>query len=131
VRSTLGNGEYVADGDADEGTAIGDLVDALTQLGAKVVATQNCPPVRIIASGLPGGKTKIAGDISSQFLSALVMVAPYAKSPVEIEVTTELSSKPYVAMTLSIMQDFGVQVERHGHERFIVQPSFFSPLPLH
>jgi 3-phosphoshikimate 1-carboxyvinyltransferase len=77
---------------------------------------------------LPGGKTKIAGNISSQFLSALLMVAPYAQSPVEIELTTELNSKPYVDMTIAIMNDFGVEIERQGYERFIVRPSSFFPL---
>jgi 3-phosphoshikimate 1-carboxyvinyltransferase len=89
---------------------------------------QICPPVKISASGLPGGKTKIAGNISSQFLSALLMVAPYAQSPVEIELTTELSSKPYVDMTIAIMKDFGVEIERQGYERFVIEPSFFFPL---
>lgn len=133
---TLGNGEYVVDGEPRmRERPIGDLVDSLTQLGATLqplaVSDQLssiCPPIKIIASGLPGGKTKIAGNISSQFLSALLMVAPYAKSPVEIEVGTELNSKPYVDMTLATMQDFGVQIERHGYERFIIRPSFFSPL---
>ncbi|HSL46751.1 MAG TPA: 3-phosphoshikimate 1-carboxyvinyltransferase [Anaerolineales bacterium] len=126
---TLGNGEYVLDGDARmRERPIGDLVDALTQLGAKLEIKDNCPPVRVVASGLSGGKTKIAGNISSQFLSALLMVAPYAKSPIEIEVTTDLNSKPYVDMTIAMMEDFGVPVERQGYERFIVQPSFFSPL---
>ncbi len=142
---TLGNGEYVLDGEPRmRERPIGDLIDSLTQLGATIqpLATpalragasvsdqhsQICPPVKIIASGLPGGKTKIAGNISSQFLSALLMVAPYAKSPVEIEVTTELNSKPYVDMTIATMQDFGVAIERQSYERFIVHPSFFSPL---
>jgi 3-phosphoshikimate 1-carboxyvinyltransferase len=118
---------------------IGDLISALQPLGAKLVPanTDNwslvtdhsniCPPVIITANGLPGGKTKIAGNISSQFLSALLMVAPYAQSPVEIEVTTELNSKPYVDMTLSIMADFGVSVERDGYERFSISPSLYSP----
>ena len=126
---TLGDGEYILDGDSRmRERPIGDLVDALSQLGAIVETSSGCPPVKIIASGLPGGKTKIAGNISSQFLSALLMVAPYATSPVEIEVITELNSKPYVDMTLAIMRDFGVHVERKGYERFIIQPSFFSPL---
>jgi 3-phosphoshikimate 1-carboxyvinyltransferase len=113
---TLGNGEYMLDGDARmRERPIGDLVDALVQLGARVEATDNCPPVRISASGLPGGKTKIAGDISSQFLSAVLMIAPCAMASVEVEVTTELNSKPYVDMTTSMMEDFGVQVERQGY----------------
>ena len=126
---TLGNGEYILDGDARmRERPIGDLVDALNQLGVELEATNNCPPVRISAAGLRGGKTKLAGNLSSQFLSALLMVAPYAKSPLEIEVSTELNSRPYVDMTLAIMKDFGVNVERHGYERFTLQPSFFVPL---
>jgi 3-phosphoshikimate 1-carboxyvinyltransferase len=105
------------------------LIDALTQLGVQLEATNNCPPVNISGSGLPGGKTNIAGNISSQFLSALLMVAPYANSPVEIEVTTELNSKPYVDMTIAIMQDFGVEIQHRGYNYFSVQPSFFSPFP--
>jgi 3-phosphoshikimate 1-carboxyvinyltransferase len=107
---------------------IGDLMDALTQLGAKLETVNNCPPVKIFASGLLGGRTKIVGNISSQFLSALLMIAPYANSPVEMEVTTELNSKPYVDMTIAIMKNFGVEVERQGCERFTIQPSFFFPL---
>jgi 3-phosphoshikimate 1-carboxyvinyltransferase len=136
---TLGNGEYILDGDARmRERPIGDLVDSLMQLGANVAPSpckgegwgegQICPPIKIMASGLSGGKTKIAGDISSQFLSALLMVAPYAQWPIEIEVTTELNSKPYVDMTLSIMFDFGVEVKRDGYNRFTVSPTLYSPL---
>src|SRR5512138_2784593 len=118
---TLGNGEYILDGERRmRERPIQDLIEALRQLGVKLDATNNCPPVKIHANGLPGGKTKIAGNISSQFLSALLMVAPYAKSPVEIEVITDLNSKPYVDMTISIMQDFGIQVERNGYRSFHV-----------
>src|SRR6266508_2549485 len=118
---TLGNGEYILDGEPRmRERPIGDLVAALTQLGAKLETVNNCPPVKISASGLPGGKTKIAGNISSQFLSALLMVAPYARSPVEIELTTNLNSKPYVDMTIAIMRDFGVQVERDCYSSFCI-----------
>ena len=126
---TLGNGKYILDGDSRmRERPIGDLIDAFHQLGVELEATNNCPPVEIFAKGLPGGKTKIAGNISSQFLSALLMVAPYAKSPIEIEVTTELNSKPYVDMTIEIMKDFGVQVERKNYERFVIKPSSFFAL---
>ncbi len=118
---TLGQGEYVLDGDARmRERPIGDLIEALAQLGADLEATNNCPPVKIKAAGLPGGKTKIAGNISSQFLSALLMVAPYAKSPVQIEVITELNSKPYVDMTLAVMHDFGVEVHREEYRSFSI-----------
>ena len=130
---TLGNGEYILDGDARmRERPIGDLVDSLTQLGARIEPFHNsefrihnskiCPPIKIIASGLPGGKTQIAGDISSQFLSALLMVAPYAKTPIEIELATDLNSKPYADMTIAIMKDFGVEVQRIGYQ--------FFPIPI-
>ena len=126
---TLGNGEYIVDGDSRmRERPIGDLVDALHQLGVELEATNNCPPVEIFAKGLSGGKTKIAGNISSQFLSALLMVSPYAQSSVEIELTTDLNSKPYVDMTIAIMKDFGVEIERQGYECFTIHPAFYTPL---
>ena len=126
---TLGSGKFILDGDPRmRERPISDLVDALTQLGANLKTQNNCLPVKIIANGLPGGKTKIAGNISSQFLSALLMVAPYAKSSVEIEVTTELNSKPYVDMTLAIMKDFGIEIERCDYFQFLIHPASYSPL---
>jgi len=136
---TLGHGEYLLDGDPRmRDRPIGDLIAALQPLGAQLgpanadhwsLITEHseiCPPIKIIADGLPGGKTRIAGNISSQFLSALLMVAPYAQSPVEIEVTTALNSKPYVDMTLSIMQDFGVNVERDGFNYFKIPTTYYQ-----
>jgi 3-phosphoshikimate 1-carboxyvinyltransferase len=126
---TLGNGEYILTGDSRmKERPIGDLVDALHQLGVELESTNNCPPVEIFAKGLPGGKTKIAGNISSQFLSALLMVAPYASARIEIELTTDLNSKPYVDMTIAIMKDFGVEVERQGYEYFTIYPASYLPI---
>lgn len=126
---TLGDGEYVLDGEPRmRERPIGDLIDALNQLGVEMESTNNCPPVEIFAKELHGGKTKIAGNISSQFLSALLMVAPYAQSPIEIELTTELNSKPYVDMTISVMKEFGVDIERDEYSRFTIQPSSYSPI---
>ena len=136
---TLGNGEYILDGEPRmRERPIGDLVEALEQLGCDIEAMQKaergmqngqiCPPIKINASGLKGGKTKIAGDISSQFLSALLMTAPYAQSPIEVELTTDLNSKPYVDMTISIMKDFGVEIERNGYQSFSILPSAFCTL---
>ncbi|HKJ39267.1 MAG TPA: 3-phosphoshikimate 1-carboxyvinyltransferase [Anaerolineales bacterium] len=87
-----------------------------------------CPPVKITATGLSGGRTEIAGDISSQFLSALLMVASYAQSPIEITLSSELNSKPYVDMTIGIMKNFGVEVERMGYQSFTIHPSLYSPV---
>lgn len=126
---TLGNGEYILDGEPRmRERPIGDLIDALHQLGVEAEAKNNCPPVEIFAKGLPGGKTTIAGDISSQFLSALLMVAPYAKNEIEITLSTELNSKPYVDMTIAIMKEFGVKIERRGYESFTIHPSSYFSL---
>jgi len=126
---TLGHGEYVLDGEPRmRERPIGDLIDALHQLGVEMESTNNCPPVEIFAKGLSGGKTKIAGNISSQFLSALLMVAPYAQTPIEVELTTDLNSKPYVDMTIAIMKDFGVEIERQGYSKFIIHPTCYSSL---
>jgi 3-phosphoshikimate 1-carboxyvinyltransferase len=126
---TLGQGEYILDGDERmRERPIGDLIDGLAQLGAELEATNNCPPVKIKASGLPGGKTKITGNISSQFLSALLMIAPYARTPIEIEVITELNSKPYVDMTIAVMKDFGIEIERIEYSKFIIRPTRYLSL---
>jgi 3-phosphoshikimate 1-carboxyvinyltransferase len=126
---TLGNGEYILDGEPRmRERPIGDLIEALNQLGVEMEAKNNCPPVEIFAKGLPGGKTRIAGDISSQFLSALLMTAPYAQSSIEVELTTDLNSKPYVDMTISIMKDFGIEIERDQYSHFTIHPSAYSPI---
>lgn len=89
---------------------IQDLLDALNSLGAKAESVDGtgCPPVRVQAGGLRGGAVAIKGNISSQFLSGLLMAAPYANSPVTIRVNGELISRPYVEMTLAVMREFGV-----------------------
>ncbi|MDX1378019.1 MAG: 3-phosphoshikimate 1-carboxyvinyltransferase [Anaerolineales bacterium] len=137
----LGHGQYIIDGDARmRERPIGDLVEALNQLvdEYKPVITDPwtlvpdysyiCLPLMINARGLYGGKTKIAGETSSQFISALLMVAPYARSPVKIELTTELNSKPYVDMTIAVMKDFGVGVERNGYSSFTIHPTNYFPI---
>lgn len=119
----LGHGEYILDGDARmRERPIGDLLEALEQLDVNAESATGCPPVKVWATGLPGGRTTVAGDVSSQFLSGLLMVAPYARSPMEIQVKGELNSKPYVDLTLAIMRDFGVTVERDGYASFRVAP---------
>jgi len=129
---TLAEGEFSLDGDARmRERPIGDLVAALRQLGAQVTGVdgQNPPaslPLKIMAAGLPGGRAEIAGNISSQFLSALLMVAPYAAGPVEIMLTTELASRPYVEITLAMMADFGVQVERRDERSYRLRPARYQ-----
>ena len=92
---------------------IGDLVDALKQLGVdlETESPNHCPPVVIRTKGLSSGETTVAGNISSQYLSALLMTAPAAGGDIEIKVEGELVSKPYITMTLAVMRAFGAEVE--------------------
>lgn len=101
---------------------IADLLEALRQLGAEVTSIQGngCPPVHIGAQRLQGGTAGVSGAISSQFLSALLMVAPYAQQEVTLLVRDMLVSVPYVDLTLDIMARFGVTVYREGYQRFII-----------
>lgn len=123
----LGQGEYVIDGNERmRERPIGDLIEALKQLGVETECPTNCPPVKVHASGLQGGQASIAGNISSQFLSGLLLAAPYAQAPLELVVKGDLNSKPYVDMTIAIMAEFGVTVEREGYERFIVRPQKYK-----
>ena len=125
---TLGQGEYVLDGEPRmRERPLADLLAALTQLGAQVHSPTGCPPVRVRAAGLPGGRATVAGDVSSQFLSGLLLVAPYAHTPVDLVVERGLSSKPYVDMTLALMADFGVTVQREAYRRFGVTPQCYQP----
>ena len=88
---------------------IEDLLGALRQLGADAVSEREngCLPVVVRGSGLRGGRAVLAGSVSSQFLSALLLVAPYADGRVAIIVHGELVSQPYVHMTLAVMASFG------------------------
>lgn len=118
---TLGSGTFTLTGEPRmEERPIGDLVDALAQLGADVTYLKNpgFPPLTINATGLNGGDVEIAGDLSSQFLTALLMVAPLARSTVNIKIKGELVSKPYIDITIALMAQFGVEVKNHNYERF-------------
>ncbi|MQL82209.1 hypothetical protein Taro_014678 [Colocasia esculenta] len=126
VTAAGGNSRYILDGvPRMRERPIGDLVSGLKQLGADVdcILGTNCPPVLINANGgLPGGKVKLSGSISSQYLTALLMAAPLALGDVEIEIIDKLISIPYVEMTLKLMERFGVSVEHSdGWDRFFVK----------
>ncbi len=110
---SLGCGEYTLDGDPRmRERPIQDLMDALRPLGvrARSLAGNGCPPIVVHGAGLEGGRTELPGNRSSQYLSALLMVAPYARQDVKIRVTGNLVSRPYIDMTVRIMRDFGVHV---------------------
>ncbi len=115
---------------------IGDLVDALRQLGARIDYAENdgFPPLAIAPGEIrAGGTVAVRGDVSSQFLTALLMAAPLTGAEVVIEVTGELISKPYIELTLALMARFGVLVEREGWQRFVVPAGahYQSPGTIH
>ncbi|WP_075358851.1 3-phosphoshikimate 1-carboxyvinyltransferase [Caballeronia sordidicola] len=103
---------------------IGDLVDGLRQIGASIDYEANAgfPPLQIHAAGIAiDAPIKVRGDVSSQFLTALLMSLPLAQSkrgPIVIEVEGELISKPYIEITIKLMERFGLSVERDGWSRF-------------
>jgi 3-phosphoshikimate 1-carboxyvinyltransferase len=109
---------------------IGDLVDALRALGARIdyLGAEGYPPLAIHPGKVAAGQTvRVRGDVSSQYLSALLMALPLAGGGV-IEVEGELISKPYVEITLNLLQRFGIEVRRTGWRSFAVPGSrYVSP----
>ncbi len=101
---------------------IGDLVDALRQLGADIryMGNEGFPPLQISPAKLSGDTVKVRGDVSSQFLTGLLMSLPLLNRTVKVEVTGELISKPYIEITLAMMDRFGVKVQRNGWNSFTV-----------
>jgi 3-phosphoshikimate 1-carboxyvinyltransferase len=110
---TLGHGRFRLDGiERMRHRPIGDLLAALNQLGANTASenADGCPPVIVHANGLPGGVANVRGDISSQFLSGILMAAPAARTPVALVIEGVLVSQPYVRMTIEVMRVFEVHV---------------------
>lgn len=109
---------------------IGDLLEALRQFGvdARSERDNGCPPVVISAAGLAGGAARVRGNMSSQFLSGLMLAAPYARNDVELTVEGELVSRPYVEITRAVMAEFGVEVSgRDGHNYSIRAGQRYEP----
>ena len=106
---------------------IEDLVQALeTNIEGTIVSEnktkkgERCPPLKINSKGLKGGIIKIKGNTSSQYLSSILLSAPYAKEKVQVEIIDELTSKSYADMTLDIMKTFGINVQNNDYKNFVV-----------
>ena len=99
---------------------IRDLVDALRGIGARIdyLEKEGFPPLQIHPGRIAPARVKVRGDVSSQFLTALLMALPLAGSDSTIEVEGELISKPYVEITLNVMLRFGIPVKRSGWQSF-------------
>jgi 3-phosphoshikimate 1-carboxyvinyltransferase len=119
----LGQGTYRLDGvPRMRERPIQDLLDALEQLGvdARSEFGNGCPPVIINADGLHGGHVRIRADVSSQFLSALILACPFARGDTVIEIDGALVSEPYVEMTIAMLQQFGLRIAADGKGRYII-----------
>ena len=104
-------GEYLLTGsERMKKRPIKQLVDSLRKLGAKIryVEEEHYPPLRIKGMDFSGGKIQIDGSISSQFISALLLIAPTLEKGLELEIVGEIVSKPYILMTLNLMREFGI-----------------------
>jgi 3-phosphoshikimate 1-carboxyvinyltransferase len=111
---SLGHGRYRLDGVARmRERPMDDLLSALRQLGGQAYSERQNghPPITVEGSGLWGGSVRVKGNLSSQFLSGLLMVAPMARQEVTIEIDGHLVSRPYVEMTLEMMEEFGVEID--------------------
>jgi pentafunctional AROM polypeptide len=98
---------------------IGPLVDALASNGAKVqyLESQGCLPLQIEANGFQGGHIQLAASVSSQYVSSILLCAPYAKQQVTLELTGgQVISQPYIDMTIAMMREFGIDVQRQKDE---------------
>lgn len=128
----LGEGDFILTGEPRmKERPIGHLVDALRQAGAQIeyLENENYPPLRIQGTGLQAGSVSIDGSISSQFLTAFLMSAPLAQGQITINIEGELVSKPYIDITLHIMEQFGVQVVNNDYQQFVIPAgqSYVSP----
>ncbi len=111
--AALGHGRFRITGSSRMAhRPIGPLITALRGWSVDIVSEDgtDCPPLRIEADGLSGGRTVLPEGKSSQYLSSLLLVAPYAAREAELEVRGEVLSRPYVEMTLDVMADFGIRV---------------------
>ncbi len=128
----LSGGEYVLKGVSRmHERPIGDLVDALRLVGARIdyLSQEGFPPLHIHPATLAGDTTQVRGNVSSQFLTGLMMALPLRQRSTTIEVVGELISKPYIGITLAMLHRFGVYVAQDGWQRFGVpaQARYQSP----
>ncbi len=119
----LGEGEFTLTGEPRMyERPIEDLVDALRPMGADIeyLDKDGYPPLRIHARGIPGGSVSVRGNVSSQYLTAILLSAPLARQDMVIEVVGDLVSKPYIDMTVAVMRRFGATVKADGYRQYRV-----------
>lgn len=109
------------------------LVDALRELGAKIeyMGQEGFPPLRITGVHLRGGKLSLSGSVSSQYISALLMIAPLLKEGLRLRLKGEVVSRPYINMTIAMMRHYGAHVKWQGPRVIAVQPGAYRPTPFY
>ena len=126
--ATLADGYTVLTGDKSLRTRpMQDILSALKPLGVSAFSTKNNgkPPI-IIKGGFKGGETSINGNVSSQFISSILMASPYAETPVHLHVKDKFISRPYVEMTVELMEKFNVKVEYEREKNsFHIDPQIY------
>lgn len=107
---------------------IGVLVDALRRLGADIeyVGEQGYPPLRIRGKQLEGGTLEVPGNISSQYISALLMIGPALRNGLELRLTGDIISRPYIDLTLHVMHEFGCKIEWSSVDTISVKPQLYD-----
>ena len=110
---------------------IGILVDALRRLGADIsyIGEEGFPPLRIRGHSLEGGLLEIPGNISSQFISALLLIGPVMRNGLTLRLTGDVISRPYIDLTLWTMREFGADAEWSDFETIVVKPVPYRQRP--
>ena len=120
--ASLVDGQTIINGDRRmQQRPIKDLLESLKQLGVESDSNGGFPPIKIYGGSFDGGYIKLNGSISSQYLSSILMCAPYAKKDITIKMIGDLASKPYVDVTLGIMKKFAVNVRNINYKRFLIK----------
>ncbi|MBD3360674.1 3-phosphoshikimate 1-carboxyvinyltransferase [Candidatus Peregrinibacteria bacterium] len=109
--STLLGKKVIIDGDKRmRKRPVKELTNALNKLGAKIETTEGCPPLTIYPQKFNGGKINLKGNISSQYISAIIMIAPFAENDTTVNLVQQVYSTPYINMTIKVMNEFGLKI---------------------
>ena len=121
--ATLTGNKIIIDGDKRmRNRPIKELTDALNKLKAKITTTNGHLPLCVHKQPLKGGNISLPGNISSQYLSALLLTAPFASQPTSIKIEQKLCSRPYIEMTLKVLKSFKINIKNKNFRQFIVEP---------
>jgi len=123
----LGRGTYVLTGEPRLlERPVGPLVDALKGMGVNIECENQCPPVTVSANGLKGGQITLTDIESSQYVSALLLCAPYTAKGIELSLTGNIVSAPYIDLTVGVMKDFGAKIMQTGRHFMVGTQSIYA-----